>query len=57
MEPLWLPMGAKSEALGDQILPLWEPPGATGEPLSHEASKNAPKVTKNTTKKTLQLKQ
>ena len=48
MEPLWLPMGTKSEPLGHQILPFWEPDGATGEPKEHEASKHVPEATKNT---------
>ena len=46
MEPPWLPKGAKSDPLGDQMLPLWEPDGATGEPKRHEASKNVPKQQK-----------
>ena len=50
MEPPWLHKDAKSDPLGDQMLPLWEPAGATGEPKRHEASKNVPKATKNTKK-------
>ena len=53
MEPPWLPKGAKSDPLGDQMPPLWEPDGATGEPKGHEASKSVPKPTKP--KKTQQI--
>ena len=59
MEPLWLPMGTKSEPLGDQVLPFWEPDGATGEPKEHEASKHVPEGTKkhlkNTTAEAMKL--